>query len=72
MIKQYAGKPEGWWNKKIRDLLTSSSVTSGHKNQKCIEIRRLLEAHGDWNNFPAELKMNVTLYGNLKIKEEAK
>ena len=68
MPKTWGGWTERRWIKTLKDILETKKFTSGHKTQWCYEKKRNLEARGEWEDLPMDIKMNLQVYAFLNDK----
>ena len=68
MSKTWGGWTEKRWTKTLKETLETKKFTSGHKTQWCYEKKRYLEANGEWESLPINIKYNIAFYAFLNDK----
>ena len=69
MVKKHAGLTERRWRDSIVWVLTNNKFAFGARCEHCYRWRGILIHCGDWENFPADLKINVGLYALIYERE---
>jgi len=66
----WGGWTEKRWATVLNWQLKSRLLTTGHKAQWCYEKKRHLEATGEWDDLPMEIKFNLQVYAYMCHKDK--
>jgi hypothetical protein len=69
-MRKYAGLTESCWKRTIDFVRDDFKWTTGSKMEWAAEHIRTLKSHGEWDDFPRELKQKITLlyFGCRELK----